>query len=258
MPNIQVARVIKTLTADGGADGYAEFADNGGVYVGAKGYLRDALGTVQAVQVTALKDDDQAGLRFIPEDGSASYSYGMSDLSDFTVANTAKLFLPEQIVPSPSGAVDAEGLDTEVQFNNNSVFDGDAGLTYDKVLAKLTVGGGVSIGGGKFVVSSTGSITKLRDVTVLFPSANAAGVMSNDGTGVMEWNTAITLSGSSIGFYGAPAVAQYATEGTVTGFTAGSGTAVKHDSTFTGNVGTKAYTQGDIVKALKLSGLIAS
>ena len=60
------------------------------------------------------------------------------------------------------------------------------------------------------------------------------------------------------GFYGESAVAQYATEGTTAGFTAGSGTAANDDSTFTGNTGTKAYTVGDIVLALKGLGLIDS
>jgi len=61
-----------------------------------------------------------------------------------------------------------------------------------------------------------------------------------------------------VGFYGEAGIAQYSTTGTTTGFTAGSGTASKSDSTFTGDVGTKAYTVGDIVKALKQLGLIAS
>lgn len=61
-----------------------------------------------------------------------------------------------------------------------------------------------------------------------------------------------------IGLYGATPIAQYSTTGTTTGFTAGAGTAVKDDSTFTGNTGTKAYTIGDIVRALKLIGALAS
>lgn len=66
-------------------------------------------------------------------------------------------------------------------------------------------------------------------------------------------------SGGKIGFYGlATPVAQHSTTGTTTGFTAGSGTAAKDDSTFTGNTGSTAYTIGDIVKALKTCGLIAS
>jgi|OM-RGC.v1.030901894 hypothetical protein len=67
-----------------------------------------------------------------------------------------------------------------------------------------------------------------------------------------------TLTGSTAGFFGATPVAQPDTTGTTTGFTAGSGTAVLDDSTFTGDTGTAAYTIGDIVKALKDLGLLAA
>jgi hypothetical protein len=53
-------------------------------------------------------------------------------------------------------------------------------------------------------------------------------------------------------------VAQHSTTGETVGVTHGSGTATKDDSTFTGNIGTKAYTMSDIVKALKNLGLIAA
>jgi hypothetical protein len=42
------------------------------------------------------------------------------------------------------------------------------------------------------------------------------------------------------------------------GVTTNSGGALHIDSTFTGNVGTKAYTISDVVKALKNKGLLAS
>jgi hypothetical protein len=70
----------------------------------------------------------------------------------------------------------------------------------------------------------------------------------------------IEASGSApmVGLYGTNAAIQYATTGTTTGFTAGAGTAVLSDSTFTGNTGATAYTIGDIVRALKLIGVMTA
>lgn len=62
----------------------------------------------------------------------------------------------------------------------------------------------------------------------------------------------------TVGFYGNAGSAQQTAAAETTGFTAGSGTAVKDDSTFTGGVGTTAYTIGDVVKVLKTLGVIAS
>lgn len=61
-----------------------------------------------------------------------------------------------------------------------------------------------------------------------------------------------------IGLFGATPVDQQATTGTTTGFTAGSGTAAKSDSTYTGDTGDAAYTVGDIVRALKNIGILAA
>ncbi len=64
-------------------------------------------------------------------------------------------------------------------------------------------------------------------------------------------------SSGKVGFLGATPVVRPATTGTSTGFTAGSGTAVKDDSTFTGGSGSTAYRLSDIVLALKQLGLLA-
>ena len=61
-----------------------------------------------------------------------------------------------------------------------------------------------------------------------------------------------------LGLYGTAAVIQYATTGTVTGHTGGGGTALTHSDTFTGNTGATAYTIGDVVRALKLLGVMAA
>ncbi len=60
-----------------------------------------------------------------------------------------------------------------------------------------------------------------------------------------------------IGFLGANAVVRPSTSGEATGFTAGAGTTATSTSTWTGNVGSTAYTTNDIVKHLKNLGLIA-
>ena len=70
--------------------------------------------------------------------------------------------------------------------------------------------------------------------------------------------TAGTFSGGIAAWGATVPSGQPATSGTVTGYAAGSSTAVTIDGTFTGNRGTTAYTIGDIVLALKQQGLLAS
>lgn len=65
-------------------------------------------------------------------------------------------------------------------------------------------------------------------------------------------------SAAMLGFFGASAVARPSSTGETVGFTAGAGTNVTDQSTFTGNVGATAYRLSDIVKHLKNLGLIAS
>lgn len=65
-----------------------------------------------------------------------------------------------------------------------------------------------------------------------------------------------TAASDLIGMYGVAAVIQHATTGQTAGFTAGVGSAVLNDSTFTGGVGATAYTIGDVVRALKNLGVM--
>lgn len=67
-----------------------------------------------------------------------------------------------------------------------------------------------------------------------------------------------TATSQKLAFFNATPIIQPSATGQTAGFTAGSGSATKDDSTFTGGTGSKAYTIGDIVKHLKNLGLIAS
>ena len=58
-------------------------------------------------------------------------------------------------------------------------------------------------------------------------------------------------------FFRQTPVGQPSSTGETAGVTAGAGTPVTDDATFTGGVGTTAYTLSDIVKHLKNLGLLA-
>ena len=80
----------------------------------------------------------------------------------------------------------------------------------------------------------------------------------SSGTSVNALSTVLEIADDdTIGFFGATPVAQQSGTGETTGFTAGAGTGVNDDSTFTGNVGATAYRINDVVKALKNLGLLA-
>jgi hypothetical protein len=99
--------------------------------------------------------------------------------------------------------------------------------------------------GGTSTISISGTVVTWDDATT-FVLGTTTGI---------KFGTATT---QKLGFYNATPVVQQATTGTTTGFTVNSGTTVRDDSTFTGNSGTKAYTVGDIVRALKNLGLLAA
>lgn len=99
----------------------------------------------------------------------------------------------------------------------------------------------------------TNGTERLTIGTAALTFADGFNMVTNATTG-SKIGTATT---QKIGFWNATPVAQYATTGTTTGFTAGGGTTATDASTFTGNQGATAYTVGDIVRALKLAGIIA-
>lgn len=70
--------------------------------------------------------------------------------------------------------------------------------------------------------------------------------------------TGMKINATGMCLYSGTPVAQPSTTGTNTGFTAGAGTAVNDQSTFTGGTGTRAYRISDIVLALKQIGAMAT
>lgn len=114
--------------------------------------------------------------------------------------------------------------------------------------------------GGDLVVDGTLSVTGTASFTAA-ATLHADSALS-DGVDLAIGTTTGTKIGTGatqkIGLWNATPVVQPATTGQTAGFTAGAGAAVLVDSVFTGGTGTKAYTVGDIVKALKAAGIMAS
>lgn len=100
------------------------------------------------------------------------------------------------------------------------------------------------------IANSTGIVTVAGGLAIT--DAKDVSVGTTTGTKIG------TAAAQKLGFYNATPVVQQAATGTTSGFTAGAGTAVLSDSTFTGGSGSKAYTVGDIVLALKNLGFLAA
>ncbi len=170
--------------------------------------------------------------------------------------NTAKFSIDgdtDQVMVALSGH--------STQTNNFLDCENSAGVLQSSILSDGTytgkTGDGSNDAGGNCVIAG-GRPTGTGDPGHLLLQVAIAdtGVSTtvNDLSTVIEIdaNTTVTM----LGFFGVSPVIQPATTGESVGFTAGSGTSANDDSTFTGNVGSSAYTVSDIVKALKNLGLM--
>lgn len=155
-----------------------------------------------------------------------------------------------------------------IYVNDIQIVNGDG-----VIVAPVSIPGSLAVAG---TLSSTGNFSVNGNFTVAAASGNTviagtlhvtgvstlAGVSMTDATNVVLGTTTGTKFGTSttqkIGFYNATPVVQPATTGTTTGFTAGSGTAVNDDSTFTGGTGATAYRISDMVLAMKNLGILAA
>jgi hypothetical protein len=143
---------------------------------------------------------------------------------DITMAANTRLSLANGSAPSP-----ALTFDTEPTLGFYRHAAGVAAFTADGVNRQVQFeGGGLRLIDGANLLIGTGAGSTI---------GNAASAV--------------------VGFHGKK-VAQHASTGQIAGHTTGTGAPVTVDSTFTGGVGTKAYTIGDIVRALKDKGIIAT
>jgi hypothetical protein len=119
----------------------------------------------------------------------------------------------------------------------------------------------LSVGGAVLTPFGSGSAGAVLSSTVAGNFYWVVGGPSNT-RGILDTDAANGLNITDgptklIGFYGAAPVAQQ-TAISPAGFTQGAGTTVNNNSLFTGAVGATQYTIGDLVRVMKLLGLIRS
>lgn len=141
---------------------------------------------------------------------------------------------------------------------STEAFDANFDLSRTRTWAAgaLTTQRAFRIKGPTYAFASASTITSAA--TFAIESAPAAGSNATITNAYSLWVQAgATRLDGNFGFQKAP-VAQQNTTGTATGFTAGAGTAVNDQSTFTGGTGATAYRISDIVLALKNYGWLAA
>lgn len=179
--------------------------------------------------------------------------------------------LTQRTATAANGSIQGETTGTDAS-NRDVVLNlrADSSFTNATVALAFVSSSGTIFFNGLFLGDGTDSAA---DVSYVRSAANAAKINATAGltvTGnltlsakniITDTTTGmkiLTAATQKLGFYNVTPIVQYATTGTSTGFTAGAGTTATSLSTFTGNTGATAYTTGDVVRALKLLGLIAA
>lgn len=110
--------------------------------------------------------------------------------------------------------------------------------------------------GSLLILQFTGTPTVANNAGTV-PTGFAPILLSGAADAIMQAGSILVLVLGSTNWHElARSLAPTAVTGTATGFTAGAGTAVKDDSTFTGGVGSTAYRISDIVRGLKNAGYL--
>lgn len=113
----------------------------------------------------------------------------------------------------------------------------------------------VNAGAGQNILFTLDLATQLTVSSGLLTFGDAVHMAFNTGTGTRIG----TSTSQKMGFWGVVPVVQPSSTGETAGMTSViGGVAVDSNDTFTGNVGTKAYTLNDIVKHLKAVGILAT
>ena len=200
------------------------------------------LGTI-ATQASNSVDIDGGAIdgAVIGANSAAAGTFASIDVSDGNITNAGD-------INCDSISADAVGTGLNIIFDGTDTGDNKITLT-DNLASALDITESTN-SYLKFTTTNSGEkIVFGKDLDVSGDHDFIIGTSTGTKIG--------TATSQKIGFFNATPVVQQSGTGETSGFTAGTGTTTRADSTFTGTVGSTAYTISDIVKALKNLGLLA-
>jgi hypothetical protein len=92
------------------------------------------------------------------------------------------------------------GSDTQIQFNDDGAFGGDAGLVFNKTTNKLTAGGDIELNDGGANTLTLQTVTPTAARTISFPDATGTVGLVAGSSGQITYNLNGALAGTSITF----------------------------------------------------------
>jgi hypothetical protein len=89
------------------------------------------------------------------------------------------------------------GSDTEIQFNDNGVFNGSSDLTWDDTGKELGVGGDITLDDGGTYTTTVQMVTPTANRTISFPDATGTVALVAGSSGQLIYNNAGAYAGVS-------------------------------------------------------------
>ena len=228
-----------------------------------------------------LDGSNAAGSATFVNQGTTNADTIWTCTSDTAVVGTDPLVFGTISVPAT-----AAGADSQVQFNSSGGLAADAAFTFNSATNLLTCDQ-ISDGFGLMAAGSLSGMTTgffsgevtagtLTDGTTVLNSGTITGPSSITSTALTDGTATLTggsLTGGinlnangqvdlasigTLGVFGATPVPQQVPAGTTTGHTSSGGQIINLADTYTGGLGTNAYTISDVVLALKKLGFLAT
>lgn len=247
------------------ADVYGAYSEVASIGAGSAPQFANVYGHKSTVQ-------DQSGVAAIGVSGKAVCYYADGIIqgplaTGLRVLGTAVNFYGEAHSTGGGNLTNCYGLDLEEQtagatLNIEAIIRGAGELFFrtatNTAANKMSVNSAtdlhLDLWGPDNIDFNVGGTERANFSTTALNLSDGINVVVGSSTGT-KIGTATT---QKISFFNSTPIAQPSSTGETTGFTAGAGTTVTDQSTFTGNVGSTAYRISDVVKHLKNLGLIAA